>query len=280
MFLIVFPDEEHVFDFSIFANVDEGSRCDGNSHEDCQAVERLATTLDYYYISASSKNGVDDDDKLTSFCDEIYGQNAFLNDYIHWTTAHGDPQSIHFIRSRVRFHCDSVSECGSTARHYRRDVQREDDTQSSWFSDTMASLHFNVFHLEETGLRVHIGNEVDGYAAADESSLADTVLKQMKTQIAMQRGAREVRKTDSSTNSKFVHVLATESTRTKLDALTGRLLKDHREIFVEEDVQELESMLYEDAYDTETLEYVVSLGGLEHKFSAQIELILREFRGV
>ena len=134
-----------------------------------------------------------------------------LNDYIHWVLRHKDEKSIDAIRKQLNFVCESAKKCGATTRHYRDRTQDDsagDETQSSWFTEQMDRMHFNIYHLHELGLRVSadvLESEVgpDDDEKRDETHLFDFAMKRMAREMKRKRGVFGTERLNGSANTKF-----------------------------------------------------------------------------
>ena len=199
----------------MFEHIEDGDECNGDTHEKCKAVDRIVTALRYYQelvLSASTvKYGKDPRAVFNSFCNDLYPKGALLNDYIHWVMNHKDEQSINAIRKRLNFTCESAKQCGATTRHYRDRTQDDnggDEMESSWFTEQMDRVHFNIYHLHELGLRVSaevLESEVgpDDDEKQDESHLFDLAIKRMAREMQGKRGVFDMERLNGSANSKF-----------------------------------------------------------------------------
>ena len=202
-------------DFSVFEHVEDGDECNGKPHEKCKAMERIITALRYYQqlvLSANTvKYGKDPRAVFNSFCNDLYPKGAMLNDYIHWVLHHKDEESLKAIRKQLNFICESAKQCGATTRHYRDRTQGDnegDNDESSWFTEQMDRVHFNIYHLHELGLRVSaevLESEVgpDDDEKQDESHLFDLAMKRMAREMKEKRGVFGSERLDGSTNAKF-----------------------------------------------------------------------------
>ena len=201
-------------DLAVFQDIDGGDHCDGDHHKECKAMHRVTAALDYYQflvLSESAKKYVSDPIMaFQSFCDDIYSKRNMLSDYIHWVLKHKDPESLTAIRKRLHFVCESAKNCGATTRHYRDrrvDGDGANKKQSSWFTEKMDIIHFNVYHLHELGLRVPAETmqpdlKEDG-DEQDESLLVDHALKKMAKVIESKRAMFGSERLDGAKNSKF-----------------------------------------------------------------------------
>ena len=202
-------------DFAIFEHIEDDDECHGDTHEKCKAVDRIITALRYYQqlvLSANTvKYGKDPRAVFNTFCNDLYPKGAMLNDYIHWVMNHKDEQSMKAIRKQLNFVCDSAKNCGATTRHYRdrtQDGNGGDETESSWFTEQMDRVHFNIYHLHELGLRVSaevLESEVgpDDDEKQDESHLFDLAMKRMAREMKEKRGIFGSERLNGSANAKF-----------------------------------------------------------------------------
>ena len=203
-----------LIDANLFENVESGDHCHGKGHcTECKAMKRIMAALDYYGVlvlgAKAKKLVVDPNAVFMDFVDEIYPKKVFLNDYIHWVLYHNTPEEAKAIRSALQYLCDSAKDCGATTRHYRdrrQDGNGVEDAPNE-FMEKLDSMHFNIFHLQELGLRVSsemLENEmkVDG-KEMDESQLFDLGLKRMAQVIEAKRSAFSNERLDGIKNVKF-----------------------------------------------------------------------------
>ena len=161
-------------------------------------------------LSAAAAELVEDPKStFTAFCDELYPKRMLMDDYIHWVLHHKDPENIKAIRARLHFICESAKLCGSTSRHYRerQNDRKGADDETNWFTEKMDVLHFNVYHLQELGLRVEpdvIQKEMaTAHEETDGAHLASLALQRMAEVIEAKRTAFSTRRLDGNANSKF-----------------------------------------------------------------------------
>ena len=200
-----------LIDFKLFGDTkhDEVGECQDGK---CGAVDRVVQCLKYWsVITKILDDPMAAKQALTAFCDEHYGQDAVLRDHIHFLDKHSDPNSVREIAGRFQMDCDGVGQCRGTLRHFRgrgglkQDVEAEKAT--NFYVETVDSLHFYLFHLEEMGLRVPIEliesalKRVD--EEKDEESLVDEGAKVMVKQIAAKKKAVRVDRFDGNNNVKF-----------------------------------------------------------------------------
>ena len=200
--------------FALFEKIDDEDHCHGDTHEKCKAVERIVAALRYYQHLVLSPNttkyGKEPRAVFDTFCEDLYPKGIMLNDYIHWVLNHKDERSIDAIRIRLNFVCDSAKKCRATTRHYRdrRDDGNEaDDTESSWFTEQMDIVHFNIYHLHEAGLRVSaevLESEVaPDDEKQDESHLFDLAVKRLAKEMMAKSAAFGNERLNGSENVKF-----------------------------------------------------------------------------
>ena len=208
------PKTGHFVDFDVFKTIESGDHCHGDHSKECKAIDRVVAALDYYQFLVlapkAAKYGKEPRTAFTSFCHELYPKKVMLNDYIHWVLHHKDPESIKAIRGRLHFLCESAKRCGAATRHFRNrrdDIDEDDDVAPNWFIDKMDSIHFNVYHLTELGLRVPAEVMESGLAPndekQDESNLVDEALRRMGREIESKRTVFSSERLDGAVNSKF-----------------------------------------------------------------------------
>ena len=174
---------DDVIDSNIFKNIDPEDHCDGDTHEECNALKRTISALEYHQFvvntALNEKYAGDAKRAFVAFCRDIYTKQCLLDDYIH------------FIEH---------SECGATSRHYRdrrNDSNNGDDgndEESKWFIDRIDGIHFMVHHLIELGMRVQMDalqNEVKH--DDDDENMVNAV------DFALQRMGQEIESKEPST---------------------------------------------------------------------------------
>ena len=203
-----------VIDLKVFENIAEDDHCDGKHGKHCQCMVRVTAALDYYgvlVIGALGNQLVDDPKAVfTDFCEKVYPKKYFLNDYIHWVLHHKDEEEITKLRSSLHFICESAKLCGATTRHYRDrrvTTDENDGEERNVFMEKMDSIHFNVFHLNELGLRISSEDlkiEItENDEGKDEEHLKELQLKRMAEVIATKRELFGAERLDEDTNFKF-----------------------------------------------------------------------------
>lgn len=203
-----------LIDPKLFENVESEDHCHGKGRcTECKAMKRVMAALDYYAVlvlGAKAKMLVDDPKAVfMKFCDEIYPKRVFLNDYIHWVLHHNSVEEAKAIRSVLQYLCDSANDCGATTRHYRdrrQDANGADDVPNE-FMEKMDALHFNIYHLQELGLRIDPETlesemKLDDHEQ-DESQLADVGYRCMARAIEVKRSRFSSQRLDGLKNAKF-----------------------------------------------------------------------------
>ena len=248
---------------NLFENMRIVKDCHGESEENavilCPVIMRLAAMLNYYNSLMMSAVGTDDASwrhTFIEFCDKHYGEYWMLEDYMHFITNHSDLESTIQIASALQFKCfGDLKRCGGTARHYRN-RQREDEDEVHFYINAMDSLHFNVLHLVDVGLRVKCDDDLQP-ASQNNDSLVDPKVLKMYREIQTKRQQNAFHRIDGTgKNSKFSLCSTVESNdgakggMTKMDSV----LKDfQKEVGDEVAVHRLIEFMVEQRYDTETM---------------------------
>jgi len=143
--------------------------------KDCQIIKRLLKVLSYYTklinnnMTADDKHGSNNDHHLTifsDFIDTIYKNkkdNTIYDDLYHLTKCHENEMEEIKNLAINNFNLSEchLSICKYSDRHYRINEKKQAmniDDDSTKYNDLneeiMDSLHYNIFHLFESGLRV------------------------------------------------------------------------------------------------------------------------------
>lgn len=165
-------NDQKVVDFSMFKS--KWTRCLGNDKEKgitshCKALQRLGAALKVYTILSSKMhpdyNGYDDEmdpeiQKFSEFVGSEY-RVQFLEDFNHFMAEHqhfAEEIKEEMIKDFGLKQCNAT-ECKLTIRHFagRRDenrsVKHPEDVRINFYRHKFDSLHFHIFHLEESGYR-------------------------------------------------------------------------------------------------------------------------------
>ena len=167
---------EASFDVNIFQQSSAQMRSCSDKPDHCIVIKRVLTALSYYN-RLDTNNNANDRLIFNNFMDAIYKYQVY-DDKFHFTKFHqNDIESI--IELAISSHsckpCDLCT-CSYSDRHFRVCQQQSNDisyTDSAEdmkylhvYTEIMDSLHFNVFHLIDGGLRdgkhdVHTSHDVD-----------------------------------------------------------------------------------------------------------------------
>ena len=149
--------EEPQLDLSVYENM-KNSSCS----KDCILVRRVLTALAYY----SHLNTADNDNARLIFCnfmDEIYKHRVY-DDAYHVSKCHQNKTYAVMKLATSKFKikkCD-LATCSYSDRHYRigktdnesKSIGDNDTKYFRLYQEVMDSMHFNIFHLFHSGLRV------------------------------------------------------------------------------------------------------------------------------
>ena len=151
-------------DLSIFENITI-SCSDSDNCKDCPFIQRLLNCLKYY----TQLNLTENIDNQTIFCDfvnEIYKYQIY-EDYFHLTKFHSS--HLNSVRELAiksyQFENCNLTTCNYSNRHFRVNTKTisfnmKESKYIQIHMETMDSLHFYLFHLEQAGLRQY-GNCVE-----------------------------------------------------------------------------------------------------------------------
>ena len=165
-------DDQKSVDFSMFKS--KGTECGGNDKEEgvvfhCAALQRLGAALKAYADMnrklEATYNGNDDEIELeiptfSEFVGSEY-RVQFLEDFNHFMAEHqyfAEEIKKEMIK-RYKLRSCTATKCAFTARHFggrRRKQQasrKKTDVRSAYYRQKFDSLHFHIFHLEESGYR-------------------------------------------------------------------------------------------------------------------------------
>eukprot|EP01084_Bolivina_argentea_P065250 118944_1 len=159
-------------DVQLFRHTTTKSKCAGNANDNivdqCHHLKRLLHALQFY------NNNKENNNKLwNEFCLNIYG-NRILNDYHHLLNSH--QKQLHQIKNEI-IQKGAISECTMkdcqfSSRHFGEYIgrsskiktfkysadsdQKEEEEKHNilqFYEQEYDSLHFNLFHLFDTGYR-------------------------------------------------------------------------------------------------------------------------------
>ena len=225
----------------------------------CPAMKRLLAILNYYN-SLMVSHGDGEEEILRSqfiaFCDNHYDQKWMLEDHIHLLTNHSDPMTTKNLAARLEWKCfEEFKQCHVTTRHYRN-RQRDGKEGIHIYIDMMDSLHFNILHLNDVGLRVNVNLEHESNYDDDDSLVNEAYLR-MTREIILKREEGFLERLDGAgKGSKFSlcsgleNGVATKSGMTQMDFV---LTDWQKEVGDESTIQNLAHFLNVERYDTETM---------------------------
>ena len=136
------------FDLTIFKNEQKPTIVTGKCFEyynKCITIKRLLASLSYYSVLDKDNNDI--------FCDfmlSVYGPQIY-DDYFHLTKYHQN--QLKQIRNMLGSTKCELSSCNFANRHYRVYTTSSNNINYNLYMEVMDSLHFYIYHLEETGLR-------------------------------------------------------------------------------------------------------------------------------
>ena len=165
-------DDEKFVDFSMFQSKE--NECGGNDNKNgiathCDALQRLGKALRAYDVLNSMEQGIyngDDDEmepEIPTFSEFIGSEHRvqFLEDFNHFMTEHqyfGEEIKEEMIERYALKRCNAVG-CELTMRHFggrraeSQSASKEENVRSKFYRQKFDSLHFHLFHLEESGYR-------------------------------------------------------------------------------------------------------------------------------
>ena len=249
-------DEEVAFARSLLVSMEVVDDCKEPVMQ-CLVIQRLVAVLNYYNSLMLAAEDRDSDvwkKKFIEFCDEHYGDYWMMEDYMHFIAYHSDLKSTNQIAAALEFKCfGDLKVCGGTSRHYRN-RQRDVEEEVHYYIDIMDSLHFNLLHLVDVGLRVNVDWNLE---SQQSDGLVDQKMFKMKREIQMKRQQTAFSRIDATIkNSKF-SLCSTVGTNggakggmTKMDSVLKDFQKD---VGDEAAVHHLVEFVKEQRYDTETM---------------------------
>eukprot|EP01084_Bolivina_argentea_P141400 248468_1 len=155
-----------------------------NGVEQCSCLMRISNSLGYYHLLF--KNGNNDISHLTEkFVKFIFESHPIcLDDYIHLICSHSDSLNDiknYLIANHGFIDCENTIQCNVVQRHYRN--RNNKNNGYDFYIDMFESLHVNLFHLYELGLRSTIihsqENKVSYFNCND--NVFDSIQKQIKS---------------------------------------------------------------------------------------------------
>eukprot|EP01084_Bolivina_argentea_P211499 359779_1 len=248
------------FDINIFAEY--SNNCNGTN---CDHLNRLMVCLKYYSL-IDLANDKQERDKFAEFCNNVYSN--LLEDYIHLMSFHSSNSQLEKMQTDLTaMHNLQICNIGSCKMTHRYLRERHDnsttvnddeyDANVKFYSQTLDTLHFYLFHLYDAGLRIKSNdNTID-----DDSKWRDlSVSKQLqKIEANINRYKNlnlklgldiERYNHNNKFNLNIVHNNAAVDNTTFMDIMWGKL-KDYGD-------ENVIPYLQADEYDTDAILYDLS----------------------
>ena len=197
---------------------------------DSAPIQRIVQSLNYRSFLLQRAATEEEEEMamntFTEFCDEHYGTDQMLADYMHFMDDHSAPDSVKQIAAKLQVDCGGVRGCGCTSRHFRergggRKEFVEKEASTDFYNEKMDSLHFYLCHLEEMGLRVPVDKLQPEMKEMDEKVdgdlLVDHSVKKMKSEVTAGKKVESVSRFDGANNTKFT----VSTTEQKEEVTTG-----------------------------------------------------------
>ena len=203
--------EDALPDLWLFENMEIHPKChhfsdddqiEEMNHAQCTAMRRIVAILNYY--NSLIMNGMDHElpilrTQFIEFVDKHYGPLMLLEDYIHCITEHRDPDSITKMTAVLHWKCyDDFKRCTVTPWHYR-DRSQDAKNPVHFYMEIMDTMHFNLLHLEDVGLRVNQSLKFENQR--NDSDLVDHRLLEMSKRIRQKRQQYPFRRLNSDVKS-------------------------------------------------------------------------------
>ena len=168
-------------DLTIFKDIDPSStstttKTNCNSYLGCSAIQRLILSLSYF-TKLNIFNNINNRDIFSDFMYSVYSQQIH-NDIFHLIKHHqGNLEDIYqnLLISKYNFTPCNLESCKNSNRHYRvnntdekSNISNKDNKYLPLYIETMDSLHFLLFHLYDSSLR--ISNSYKQSALSEDNS--------------------------------------------------------------------------------------------------------------
>eukprot|EP01084_Bolivina_argentea_P300000 517184_1 len=244
----------HEFDFSIFQTSSTECKRPTNRIEiipHCSHLKRVAMALKYFEVLFVDETSNHNQDKFMHFCMDIYSN--FLDDFIHIIQTHQECDLLKIaqeLENRYEINACHVKTCKKFRRHYRDRGSSSDDNETFiFYVDCYDSIHHQIFHLFQIGLRTENMEAKDNNDIALDSFYIDEVfVKKRNLCQKLQVGLKIDRYEDE--NNKFVlHVEQKETSGTFLDSLYRQIEKSKYAI----KLQKLKEFIYDNEYDSDAV---------------------------
>eukprot|EP01084_Bolivina_argentea_P247681 414354_1 len=222
--------------------------------KECEIVRRILNAL--YYASTQNVT------QLTEYCIEY---KTILDDYIHIVSQHNSTNDLdeiyHILRDNYQFlECD-INQCGFSLRHYRnrntdQQVKNESDEDNNYifYRDLMDKIHWYIFHLYDSGMRVRHSNfETEEMSQNYIDNRFKNIRKVIQNKLKLLRDIDGIQVIDSMIN-KFN--LNNNDQSTFMDGLRASIEKSSERLNKQEQFLEL---LINEEYDSDAVKMDVDL---------------------
>ena len=239
------------FDLNIFKeeNKMNGLECNAKDYSECQAMNRLFAALKYYSMLNVSENESDRNDIFTAFMCDIYPSQQLIDDYIHFNERHSS--EIETINTAIG-QC-SIDLCAFTHRHHGRNEQKS----ANFYSETLDSFHFYLFHCFECGMRMKTERAQMSEESKEQcgnKQYFDASFERMNKAISERKHCTNAfQRFEITKNTKFTVGTYAKDKSTYLDGLFRYLLKNTR--VSQTDIRRLNAFVTTEEYDSVTLEF-------------------------
>ena len=251
----IIEDAEIDLDFIIYNAQFDDFKCE--SAEQCVVIQRLLRTLQYFSWPDIVRN-VSNRDLFEEFMQKIHFK--IIDDYIHLVQTHGNDLDKPYLFSSIK--CDNMKQCEFTARRQKTNIKVYDlNPKITFYKNIMDSLHFYLFHLYHSGLRVtkhdeeeEIKDDNDDTNTDDEHF--DKIFYRLNKQIEERKHlTKSFERFKSNKNNKFNLAVnnnnETTGDTTSLDALYDYLSKQKH--IPAEVMNKLKDFVNSEEFDTESL---------------------------
>jgi len=229
----------------------------------CLSVLRIVYSLRHYHLLLKAKKKVDNDRTLfIEWCDSVYTAALLLDDYVHVMSKHNDMASLSAMARQIKCPCSGAAECEWTGRHFRgreRDKKKKNAESVHFYIELMDTLHFNIFHLKEVGLRIDVAEVKTDGDDDDEDTLVDAAMLRARDIIKRKRKEYAFDRMDGTETSKFtiVGTQKEDDDEGEQTMMEGMLKFINTENVT--DIEFLQRYVAHEVYDSESFELEVNL---------------------
>ena len=244
------------------------------SYSTCYAIHRLLISLKYF---TKFENNNNDEDNFLNFMDNVYSTQIH-DDMYHLIKYHQtDLDKIYeeLVLNKYSFSKCDLSICTASDRHYRviklKEIKTNDNKYLNLYIETMDSLHFLLYHLYDSSLRINsktiqnqtIANQSDVYYDSRFSEILDEMEKTRNLTNRFSRlttskfniNSDNILAVDNVDDVDVVRTDDTDDCDTFLDSTYNRLLC----IFDSKLVSNLKEIVIDQEYDTEAVDMDLEL---------------------